>query len=220
MAKRTRTRPPELAFALVAERGWRLQPGRAGRRAGCRWRRSMPSCRPARLARRARPPAGRADARHLPLAELDGMTPRERVFELMMRRFDAMAPYKGGFARPRPRRRPATRPCWVGPVQCRPTHRWLLDAAEAPTARPSARSPARCWPRSTPRVFNVWLDDDTPDLARTLAGARPPPAAGRERSRAGRAACAAGAAAARNRAERRRPSRRLTAVGAGSGRAG
>ena len=63
-----------------------LAPGRAAAGPGlCRGAGSLaaPACR-------------RLDAQMLAIdmAELDGMSPRERVFELIMRRLDAMVPYK------------------------------------------------------------------------------------------------------------------------------
>ena len=98
------------------------------------------------------------------------MTPRERVFELVMRRLDAMAPYKDGPAGARRARRRAIRPCW--PAACCNLDRlgrWLLDAAGTTDGRLIDAVARRVLAAIYVRAFNVWLDDDTPDLARTLA---------------------------------------------------
>src|SRR5215211_3142357 len=85
MAKKSEPDLISLAFQLVGERGWR-------------------NFSFTELARRAGVPLARVYA-ELPDRSailrglgrrLDGQTPRERVFELMMRRLDAMAPYKDG----------------------------------------------------------------------------------------------------------------------------
>jgi hypothetical protein len=113
----------------------------------------------------------RLDAQMLDIAtaDLDGLSPRERVFELMMRRFDAMGPCKEGL-RALSRQAAgdlgliATGLCNVGRLS-----RWLLDAAETSDG-PAARTVAqKVLGAIYVRVFNVWLDDDTPDMARTLA---------------------------------------------------
>ena len=105
----------------------------------------------------------------LPSAELDGMTPRERVFELVMRRLDAMAPYKRGLralADEAPRD-----PALLAVALCN-LHRlgrWLLDAAGTTDGRLVDAVARRVLAAIYVRAFNVWLHDDTPDLARTLA---------------------------------------------------
>ena len=105
------------------------------------------------------------------MAELDGMSPRERVFELIMRRLDAMAPYQGGPAQPR-RARPPREPTLLARrlLQSRAGSAVACSTRPGPTA---ARSCTRMARRVTGAVylqtFRVWLDDDTPDMARTLA---------------------------------------------------
>ena len=97
------------------------------------------------------------------------MTPRERVFELIMRRLDAMAPFKEGL---RELGREAARPSCCGPA-CENVGRaigWLLDASGCRAARPASRgSRAGAAPCVYARTFNVWLRDDTPDHAKTMA---------------------------------------------------
>src|SRR5207253_942790 len=84
-------------FALLAERGWRGFDGTGlARRAGVSLARVYEEL-PHRVSLVI------AHGRHLDRAmlesdasELDGLTPRERVFELIMRRLDAMGPFKEG----------------------------------------------------------------------------------------------------------------------------
>lgn len=113
----------------------------------------------------------RLDAAMLALdpAELDGMNIRERLFELIMRRLDAMAAYKAGLRTLA--RRPGCEPMLFAAACCNLDRlsRRLLDAAGA-EHRPILALMAR---RTVGLVylctFRVWLDDDTPDMARTLA---------------------------------------------------
>lgn len=159
-----------LAFQLVAERGWRhLSFTELARRA------DVPLARiHAELPDRAalvRMLGRRLDAQMLalPVPEIDGMTPRERVFELVMRRFDAMAPYKDGL-RAMARQAGgdpallAVSLCSIGRLS-----RWLLDVAETADPWPIAMVARRVLAVIYVRSFHVWLDDDTPDMARTLA---------------------------------------------------
>ncbi len=102
-------------------------------------------------------------------AELDGMTVRERLFELIMRRLEAMAPYREGLRRlARESRR---EPAFLLQSLCNLERfvGWLTEAAGircrgllAVAARPALIA-------VYVRVFEVWLADESPDLARTLA---------------------------------------------------
>ena len=110
----------KLAFELLAERGWERfsfrragAPGRAAAGPG-----SMPRCRIARPAAPAWSAARCAEMLAIDMAELDGMSPRERVFELIMRRLDAMVPYKEGLRTSRAR--PGANPCRRRLLQSRP----------------------------------------------------------------------------------------------------
>ena len=172
MAEETEQNPDlvGLAFTLIGERGWRgFSFAELARRA------ELPLAQvyaelPDRCAL-LRALGRRLDAEMLALdaSELEGMSPRERVFELIMRRFDAMAAVK-------PALRSLARDgagdpaltaaglCNVGRLATR-----LLDAAETEDG-PAAHLIARhVLAAIYVRVFNVWLDDDTVDLARTLA---------------------------------------------------
>jgi hypothetical protein len=103
------------------------------------------------------------------LHELEGMSPRERLFELVMRRFDAMEPFRPGLERlgREALLDPAAALALLGNLDR--MARWALDASDA-------RLPGVAGPLARlglmglyARVFRVWLRDDSPDLGRTLA---------------------------------------------------
>ena len=168
MAETTGSDLLKTAFALLAERGWRgFSRTELARRAGVSLARVYEEL-PSRVSLVI------ALGRHLDRAmlesdpsELDGMTPRERVFELIMRRLDAMAPFKEGL---RELGREGA-PELLGPA-CENVGRaigWLVDAsgAELHGLRRAGAGPALALVYA--RTFNVWLRDDTPDHAKTMA---------------------------------------------------
>src|SRR5262249_36306539 len=90
----------KLAFELVAERGWRgFSLLELARRAEVPLA-TVYAVLPSDMAL-LRTLGRRLDSETfaMPMAELDRMSPRERVFELIMRRLDAMAPFKPGLVR-------------------------------------------------------------------------------------------------------------------------
>jgi AcrR family transcriptional regulator len=158
-------------FDLIAENGWGgLRMDEVARRAG----------RPLEEVYEAFPTqyhALRALGRRLDKAmlgiepdELEGMSPRERLFELIMRRLDATLPYRPGLRR-------LGRLAALDPmallVLCGNMDRmarWLLDAGDAGVPGPFLDGAARqAITLLYARVFKVWLKDETTDLARTLA---------------------------------------------------
>ena len=157
------------AFALLAERGWRrFSFAELARRTGMGLAEVYAEL-PGRLA--LLPALGRRLDREmlgLDLAELDGMTPRERMFELIMRRLDAMGPYKDGLRVLA--RASRHRPAGLRAACCNLDRlgRRLLDAAaeQPPVCAGLARRGVQLVYLCTLRV---WLDDDSPDMARTLA---------------------------------------------------
>ena len=173
MARKPVDRPDlvALAFTLIAERGWRgfsfTELARRAKLPLASVYAEFPN-RGALLRRLGK----RLDAQMLDIdtADLEGLSPRERVFELVMRRFDAMAPFKEGL-RALSRQAPAD-PALAAAGLCnlaRLTDR-LLDAAETGHgSAPRAMLARKALGVVYARVFGVWLDDATPDLARTLA---------------------------------------------------
>ncbi|MGD9508763.1 MAG: TetR family transcriptional regulator [Geminicoccaceae bacterium] len=164
---------PELlktAFDLLAERGWAgFSFAEVARRAGTTLDAvyaELPD-RSALLRMLGR----RLDAGMLALdlAELDGMNVRERLFELIMRRLDGMADYKDGLRMLA--RRPALEPVLLATAcgNLDRLSRRLLDAAGADHGPVLAMLARRVVGGIYLCTFRVWLDDDTPDMARTLA---------------------------------------------------
>ena len=102
-------------------------------------------------------------------AELDGMSVRERLFELIMRRLEAMAPYRAGLRRlARESRR---EPGLLLQSLCNLDRLvgWLMEGAGIRRGGALALLAGPALIAVYVRAFNVWLTDDSPDLARTLA---------------------------------------------------
>lgn len=94
---------------------------------------------------------------------------RERLFDVLMRRLDALTPYKPGLRRLRPD--VARDPLSLAALNQLTVNsmRYMLAAADIDTAGPmgglKAQGAALLWAR----VLDAWLDDDDPGLARTMA---------------------------------------------------
>jgi ubiquinone biosynthesis protein COQ9 len=97
------------------------------------------------------------------------MSPRERVFDILMRRFDAMEPFKPGLRRLgcEALLDPATLLAACGNIDR--MARWVLEASGAQLSGPAAGAARHVLALVYGRVFNVWLRDQSPDLARTMA---------------------------------------------------
>ncbi|HKJ61537.1 MAG TPA: TetR family transcriptional regulator [Hyphomicrobiales bacterium] len=94
---------------------------------------------------------------------------RDRLFDVLMTRFELMGPYKGALKRIRTdlRFQPGE-----GAVQfCSATHSlyWMMVAAgiDAEGGRGAIRLPGLMAVYA--RVFDIWLEDDDPGLAKTMA---------------------------------------------------
>ena len=164
------------AFALIAERGWAgLTMADLAARAGVplvEVYRRLPS-RAALLAELGR----RADEAMLGAEddpEFAALPPRDRAFETIMRRFDALAPFKPGL-------RALARGAGAGGGRADPVV-WLVTACNLDRAATWLREAAglgrgtlrgviakRALALAYARTVRVWLDDDSPDLARTMA---------------------------------------------------
>jgi hypothetical protein len=96
-------------------------------------------------------------------------TPRDRVFDILMSRFEVMQPYKPAL------KRIAAHLC------CRPgeaavllgsslqSQYWMLEAADAKLDGPAGALRVGGLAAIYGKVFCVWLDDDTPSLDKTMA---------------------------------------------------
>ena len=95
--------------------------------------------------------------------------PRDRVFDLLMRRFDALGPYKPALE-VLGRELPAD-PCAVlaaGAGLLR-SMRWMLEAAGVAADGVGGIIAIKLTAAAYMATFRVWLRDDSPDLAPTMA---------------------------------------------------
>ena len=102
------------------------------------------------------------------VAEIDER-PRDPVFDLLMRRFDALEPYKGAFAALR--RDLAGDPVSALALGARLlcSIRWMLEAAGIATDRIGGIVAVKLTAAAYVAVQRTWLTDDSPDLAPTMA---------------------------------------------------
>jgi AcrR family transcriptional regulator len=95
---------------------------------------------------------------------------KDRLFDLIMRRLDAMEPYRDGIAavlRDLRRDPPALACLLAGPV--RNSLEWLLDAAHVRRWGPLAPLQTKGLGLVFVAVMRVWLEDDSEDKGRTMA---------------------------------------------------
>ena len=164
--------PPDLlrvAFDMIAEEGWsRLSLVAAARRAGVepvdayRELRSKGALLGA-LTRRLDEAMLEIEA-----AELAGLPPRDRVFELMMRRLEALVPFRPGLER---LARDAGRdPCLVLATACRLDRSlaWVQDAAGLRSSGLRARVARQALGAAYLQTLRVWRKDTAPDLGKTM----------------------------------------------------
>jgi AcrR family transcriptional regulator len=96
-------------------------------------------------------------------------SPRDRLFEVLMRRIDALAPYKDaiGSLMRSARRNPGLAVALNG-LAVR-SQRWMLTAADIGSSGPRGAMRAQGAALMFARVVAVWLDDDEEGLDRTMA---------------------------------------------------
>ena len=96
-------------------------------------------------------------------------SPRERLFDVLMRRLEALAPYKQAVrslmcsARRNPGLALALNAMAVR------SQRWMLEAAGIGASGPRGALRAQGAALTFARVLAVWFDDDEPGLDRTMA---------------------------------------------------
>jgi AcrR family transcriptional regulator len=160
----------DAAFARIAQDGWRgLSMGRIAAEAGLpilRVYRAFPS-KPAILAGFFR----QIDEAVLAVpveAEADER-PRDRIFDLLMRRFDALGPYKPALE-VLSRELPGD-PCAALAAGARLLRsiRWMLEATGIATEGIAGVIAVKLTAAAYLAVFRTWLRDDSPDLAPTMA---------------------------------------------------
>jgi AcrR family transcriptional regulator len=102
-------------------------------------------------------------------AELAGLPPRDRVFELLMRRLETLVPYRAGLRRLA--RDARADPCVVLLTACRLERSfvWLQDVAGLRHHGLRASLARRALGLAYGRTLQVWFDDEGADLGRTMA---------------------------------------------------
>jgi len=98
-----------------------------------------------------------------------GERPRDRLFDLLMRRFDALRPHKPVLAALRRElpRDPIAVLC-LG-ARLSQSMRWMLDAADIATGGLSGTLAVRLADAAYLSAMRVWQRDDSPDLGPTMA---------------------------------------------------
>jgi len=99
----------------------------------------------------------------------EGETHRDRLFDVMMRRFDALIPYRDGLASIS--RDLRGDPVAVAVTACsfRRSLAWMLEAAGIPSDGIAGALRIKGLGLVYLAVFRVWLKDDSADLSRTMA---------------------------------------------------
>lgn len=91
--------------------------------------------------------------------------PRDRLFEVLMSRFDALAPYKAGL-----KSIAAAAPLDASLIkQSLASQAWMLQAAGIDAEGIGGGIKTLGLATLYAQVFKIWLDDDDPGLARTMA---------------------------------------------------
>jgi AcrR family transcriptional regulator len=177
-AKSGRGSPPDLlalAFEVIAETGWR---GFSFNLLAERAKLSLGEVRRTFSGR-----AGLLDALNEQLDQamlgvdaddLEGLPPKDRVFELIMSRIEAMAPFRAGLCRLMKDAR--FDPELLAMTACRIDRSlaWLQDGAGlsgggSPLAQIRRRLQRRVLGAVYLQTLNVWSSDDSGDLAKTMA---------------------------------------------------
>ena len=95
--------------------------------------------------------------------------PRDRVFDLLMRRFDALRPYRGALevlGRELPTDPAAALAAGAGLLR---SMVWMLEGAGISTGGLRGLAAVKLTSAAYLATMRVWLRDDTPDLAPTMA---------------------------------------------------
>lgn len=163
-----RTRILAAALRLAAERGWRrTRLGDIAAEAGI----GLDGLR-AKFASKAAIVNGlirRTDERALALGSAVGSSARDRLFDMLMRRFDALEPDRAGIAAivRESCLDPAAALCH-GP-RLMASMAWMLEAAGLNASGPLGLLRAKGLAAVYLWALRAWLDDDSRDLAKTMA---------------------------------------------------
>jgi AcrR family transcriptional regulator len=103
-----------------------------------------------------------------PVAEADER-PRDRLFDLLMRRFDALQPHKSALDVLRRELPGDPVSAFCAGVSLLRSMRWMLEAADIPTGGLRGAVAVRLASAAYLSTIRVWQRDDSQDLARTMA---------------------------------------------------
>jgi len=103
-----------------------------------------------------------------PPAAEPGERPRDRLFDLLMRRFDALQPYKTALDIMR-RELPDPGSALVGGTALLCSMRWILEAADLATGGIRGAVAIKLTTAAYLSSMREWHRDDSPDLGRTMA---------------------------------------------------
>src|SRR6201997_3922165 len=98
-----------------------------------------------------------------------GERPRDRLFDLLMRRFDALRPYKPALDVLRRELPSDPVSALAGGAALLCSMRWMLEAADVATAGIRGAVAVKLTAAAYLSAMRVWQRDDSPDLARTMA---------------------------------------------------
>lgn len=102
-------------------------------------------------------------------ADMEGESPREKLFDVLMRRLEVLAPYKDAVrSLMRSARRNPGLALALNAMAAR-SQRWMLEAAGIGASGPRGALRAQGAALMFARVLGVWFDDDEPGLDRTMA---------------------------------------------------
>jgi AcrR family transcriptional regulator len=103
-----------------------------------------------------------------PPAAEPGERPRDRLFDLLMRRFDALQPYKSALDVMR-REFPDAGSALAGGTSLLCSMRWMLEAADLATGGIRGAVAIKLTTAAYLSSMREWHRDDSPDLGRTMA---------------------------------------------------
>jgi AcrR family transcriptional regulator len=158
----------DAALELAAERGWRhvtLGDIAAAARLSLAELYALYPGRAAILAAILR----RTDAAVLADGVAEGETARDRLFEIVMRRFDALAPHKAGIEAILRDARRDPLAALFGAKRLMRSMGWMLEAAGIDSHGIFGRARCKGLAFVYLAALRVWLSDDSPDLSQTMA---------------------------------------------------
>jgi AcrR family transcriptional regulator len=112
---------------------------------------------------------GRIDRAMLAGGAGEGESPRERLFDLLMRRFEALKPHRAAVEAILSGAGADPIAALCGAKRLLRSMAWTLEAAGIPASGILGRARAKGLAALYLATLRVWLGDETPDLSRTMA---------------------------------------------------